>query len=130
MAFTIDEVAQFKSVNGTNVVLSVEERQTIVDEWNANETPRRDARLLRLADAVQARLNTEAQRVGYDDIVSAISYRNDANVAWAAEASALFTWRSSTWLAYFAIEADVKNNIRPMPTTEQMLLELPASPLP
>ena len=130
MAFTIDDVAQFKSVNGKNVALSAEERQAIVDEWNANETPRKTAMLDALAKAVQARLDTAARRMGYDDLVSAISYRNDSNLAWAAEASALFTWRSSTWLAYFAIEADVKNSIRPMPTTEQMLLELPASPLP
>lgn len=130
MTFTINDVAQFKSVNGKNVALSNEERQAICDEWNAAEASLKNDRLAALASAVQTHLDAEARRVGYDDIVSAISYCNDANAAWATESSALFSWRSSTWLAYFAIEADVKNNVRPMPTAEQVLAELPASPLP
>jgi hypothetical protein len=43
--------------------------------------------------AIQSHLYATAQVRQYDDILSEITYRNDPNPVFAAEAEALFAWR-------------------------------------
>lgn len=78
-----------------------------------------------LTDAVQALLNSEAQKLRYDDIFTAISYEGDANSKFAAEAAAFKLWRSSVWTLCYQILDDVIAGKRPVPTAEQLIAELP-----
>lgn len=79
-----------------------------------------------LTDAVQALLNSEAQKLRYDDIFTAISYEGDANPKFATEAAAFKSWRSSVWTLCYQILDDVVAGKRPVPTAEQLIAELPA----
>lgn len=78
-----------------------------------------------LTDAVQALLNSEAKKLRYDDIFTAISYEGDANPKFAAEAAAFKAWRSVVWTLCYQILDDVIAGKRPVPTAEQLISELP-----
>lgn len=77
------------------------------------------------AVAIQAVLDAKARERHYDNIHTAIGYRDDPNSAFAAEAHALFLWRSSVW-TFSAIElANVKAGLRPQPSVVEFIAELP-----
>jgi len=74
--------------------------------------------------AIQQHLDAKARERGYDGIQTAITYRDDPNPAFAAEALALFNWRSAVWTAATAMLAAV--NPASPPTIEAVLAALPA----
>jgi hypothetical protein len=76
--------------------------------------------------AIQAHLDATAQQRGYDSIHTAVGYRDDPNPAYAAEAEALFTWRSAVWTFTFAEMAKVQTGQRLQPTVSDLIGELPA----
>jgi len=76
------------------------------------------------SSAIQQHLDAKARERGYDGIQTAVSYRDDPNPAYAAEALALFNWRSAVWTASTAMLADV--NPASPPTVEAVLAVLPA----
>lgn len=80
----------------------------------------------RLTLVVQAHLDATAKTRGYDSILSACSYATDTNPPFALEAQACVEFRSAVWLACYSIMADVLNGIRPIPTGEELIAELPA----
>lgn len=49
--------------------------------------------------AVQNHIDSKARELGFDSIISAVSYVGDDNPQWDAEARALKSWRSSVWAA-------------------------------
>lgn len=51
----------------------------------------------RYVAAIQALLNAKARERNYDSIGTAVSYLDDPNPVFAAEARALFDWRSAVW---------------------------------
>jgi len=73
--------------------------------------------------AIQQHLDNMARERGYDGIHTAISYRDDPNPAFAAEALALFNWRSAVWTAATAMLTEV--NPSSPPTIETVLGALP-----
>jgi hypothetical protein len=76
--------------------------------------------------AIQAHLDAKAAERLYDGIQTAVSYRDDANPQFAAEAAALFAWRSAVW-TYATVELDkVTAGEREQPGVEDFLAELPA----
>lgn len=75
--------------------------------------------------AVQAHIDAMAFAQGYDTIYTAISYIGSANAKWNAEGIALRDWRDSVWLATHGILNDVVGEVRPLPTIEQAIAELP-----
>lgn len=78
------------------------------------------------SDAIQAHLEAKARERHYDSIQSAVSYRGDPNAQFAAEAEALFAWRSAVW-TYAAAELDkVTAGQRDQPGIEEFVGELPA----
>jgi hypothetical protein len=77
------------------------------------------------AAAIQAMLDASAQQRGYDDIQSAVSYRDDANATFAAEGQAYFAWRSAVWTYAYAELAKVRSGERAQPTVTAFLTELP-----
>ncbi len=78
------------------------------------------------SDAIQAHLEAKAAERHYDSIQSAVSYRGDPNPQFAAEAEALFVWRSAVW-TYATAELDkVTAGQRAQPGVEEFVGELPA----
>jgi hypothetical protein len=75
--------------------------------------------------AVQKRLNDFARTRNYDNILSACSYIASTVPQFAAEAAYCVEARDATWATLYAGLADVQAGLRPMPTLEEVLLELP-----
>ncbi len=83
-----------------------------------------------MVDAVQAHLDSIAQLRGYGDentspTISIVSYTDDVNPVFAADAATFKAYRSACWTLCYQILADVKNGLRTAPTVEELLAELP-----
>lgn len=74
---------------------------------------------------IQSLLDDTARTRRYDGIHAAISYRDDPNPQYAAEAQALFFWRSAVWTYAYSELAKVKSGVRPIPSVEEFISELP-----
>lgn len=75
--------------------------------------------------AIQNHLDETAQSRQYDSILTAISYRDCSNPQYAAEGQALHAWRSAVW-TYATTELEkVVAGLRPVPTVESFIAELP-----
>lgn len=79
--------------------------------------------------AVQAHLDAAAQARGYDNIVSACSYASTAN-PFQNEGIAYLNWRSAVWNHCYQVLADVQAGLRAIPTTAELIAELPVLVLP
>ena len=75
--------------------------------------------------ALRDHLDAAARSRRYDDIHTAISYRDDPNPQYAAEGQALFAWRSAVWTYAEAELAKVEAGERDIPTVEAFVAELP-----
>jgi len=70
-------------------------------------------------------LDEVAQERLYDGIHALVGYVTSNNVAWKAEAQAGIAWRDGVWSALPAIQAEVMNGVRPIPTLDALKAELP-----
>jgi len=77
-------------------------------------------------DAVQMRLDAHAQALGYDSILSAVSYRDSAVVSFRDEGLAFSAWRDACWEHCYSGLADVQAGLRELPTIDELLAGLPA----
>ena len=75
------------------------------------------------AKEIQLMLDKEAQKAGYDSIISACSYLGSTNFG--DEARSFLDWRDAVWTYAFKVEQDVINGLRTMPTINELLGELP-----
>ena len=75
--------------------------------------------------AIQTHLDAQAQARQYDSIQSAVTYIDDPNPTYAAEAAALRDWRSSVWTYALAELARVQAGERVQPSVEDLVAELP-----
>jgi len=75
--------------------------------------------------AVQNKLDTEARTRNYDGILSACTYATSTNLKFKAEADACVAWRDAVWDKCYDILTDVKNNVIPVPTAEEVIAQLP-----
>lgn len=79
-----------------------------------------------LVSAVQNLLDFEAQKYGYDDIKSVVTYAEEPEVEkFQLEGLAFRKWRSQVWAACYAIMGDVLAGKRAVPTVEELVKELP-----
>lgn len=78
-----------------------------------------------LVAAVQRHLDATAQTRDYDGILSACSYDNDPNPIFAQDCVAFKAWRSAVWTYCFQVLADCTNGLRSIPTTSELIAELP-----
>jgi hypothetical protein len=76
-------------------------------------------------DAIQNYLDTIAQERRYDNIFTAISYVNSTDEIFAREARACLEWRDKVWRTCYNILDDVEAGLRPIPTIEELIEELP-----
>jgi hypothetical protein len=82
-----------------------------------------------LTNAVQSHMDAAASARGYDNILSACSYAAFEN-AFQAEGQAFLVWRAECWVASYGILASVEAGMRPVPTSEELIAELPDLVLP
>ena len=90
------------------------------------EQTRRAVLVSSYGTAVQDFIDAKARERDYDSILSAISYRDDANPQFAAEAAALFAWRSAVWTYATAELSKAVAGARSIPPIDAFLGELPA----
>lgn len=75
--------------------------------------------------AIQARLDSFALERGYDSGALCASYKGDPVGKWDNEATQYIAKRSQTWTKFYSVLDDVTAGKRPMPTLDDLLLELP-----
>jgi hypothetical protein len=91
------------------------------------EPPPDPAALLAEADrAVQAHVDGVARARQYRDGVHCASYATSTRADWAAEAAAFVHWRDAVWTLANTILAEVLAEVRPVPSIDDVLAELPA----
>ena len=78
-----------------------------------------------LTVAVQAHLDREAQRYGYDHCNSVCTYVDTGVPRFDAEGKAFRQWRSAVWNTCYEILAEVLAGERGIPTEEELIAELP-----
>lgn len=74
--------------------------------------------------AIQNMLDTKAQSMRYDNMMSARSYAGYVN-PFQVEAQSLAVWGADCWQKAGEIDADVESGKRPMPTADEVLAEMP-----
>lgn len=84
-----------------------------------------------LTEAVQAHLDATAQSYGYDSIYTAVTYADEPAVeSFQKEGQALRAWRSLVWVACHQVLADVMAGKRGVPSSAELIAELPAFTMP
>ena len=77
-------------------------------------------------NAVQRHLDAKAEEFNYDNMWTAVTYAEEPAVPkFQNDGRALRAWRSLVWQKCYEILAEVNNNVRPAPTLEELIAELP-----
>lgn len=87
--------------------------------------PEFDKRKKAIVDAVQKMMDETAQSRNYDDIFTAISYKDSTVESFRNEALACLEWRDNVWVTCYAILNDVVTMKRDLPELDEILAELP-----
>lgn len=74
---------------------------------------------------IQRTLDSAARSRNYDSIISLCSYSNSTDPIFAAEGQAGVAWRDACWRYASTALAEVEAGIRPIPTPEELIAELP-----
>lgn len=82
----------------------------------------------RKSDVIQGHLDSTARSYGYTNIFTAITYATSLSPRFGPEGIAFRDWRDQVWLYGYQVIEDVKNDIRPMPSDEDLIQELPPFP--
>ena len=78
-----------------------------------------------IVDAVQKLMDDTAKTRNYDDIFTAISYKDSAVEKFKKEAEACLAWRDLVWVTCYEILDEVVTLKRELPSLEEILEELP-----
>lgn len=115
--------------------LQVPPRPSVTSRWDGTAwvslPPREvvDALSRQYGAAIQSHLDAIAQRMGYDSMFSAVTYADEPAVPqFQADGRALRAWRSRVWEHGYAMLAAAAAGLRPAPTIDQLLAELPQLP--
>jgi len=79
-----------------------------------------------LQSAVQCHLDEGARLRMYDGILSACSYSNSTDPVFSAEGLAYCDWRDGCWRKCYDVLNACQNALRAIPTSEELINELPA----
>lgn len=79
----------------------------------------------RLTNFVQIILDTEAQKLGYDNCLSVCSYVDTGVQKFDDEGTAFRKWRSAVWSKGYEILDEILAGKREIPTENELLSELP-----
>lgn len=94
----------------------------IVDKTEAELAQQRKDELEK---SVQSYMDKEARLLGYDNVLSACSYASHIN-PFQAEGQSFVAWRGAVWEYCYQALADVESGTRTIPTTAELIAELPA----
>lgn len=126
---------QVTSVSETNLRPFVDESTTVIelasievgqlwDGTTLRDNPQIVAR--RYESATQSMLDSKAQELGFDSILSAVSYAEEpADPDVQADAIRLRAWRSRVWKKARKIRVAVESESRTLPSVDDFLTELP-----
>ena len=78
-----------------------------------------------LLQAVDAYMDKTVQDRGYDNIAKCVTYEGDIDPIFNAEGTAAKQWRSKVYRRCYEILAEVEAGIRPVPTKDELIAELP-----
>lgn len=107
------------------------EKYTEIKEREANPPgPTEEEIIQQFSDAIQDYLDEVALQRGYGNskispTLSIVTYIDDINPQFAKEARIFKAWRSAVWTTCYQIIDDVRNEVRPQPTLEEVFSELP-----
>lgn len=115
-----------KILNGQLVDMSAEE----VAVWDAEQLaalspPTPDQIIAALTLDVQKMLDSTARTRNYDGILSLCSYAASSHPTFGAEGQAGVAWRDAVWAACYAVMADVQSGVRAVPSSAELLAEMP-----
>jgi len=79
-----------------------------------------------MTDAIQAHLDATAQEMGYDGILSAVSYSASSHPKFGPEGRAALAWRDACWDYAYQVLFAAKAGARAIPTSDELIAELPA----
>ena len=122
--FTTNDVGK-SIVNGTEVELSLAEKQAIVDEWNANITETPEQTLSRLELALDRHLDLVANSYRYESIRTMVTYATSTHPVFGAEGRAAVKFRDAVYAYGIKVSEDVQAGLRPIPTEEELLAGVP-----
>jgi len=74
---------------------------------------------------VQAVLDAQAQALGYDSMLSAVTYFGSTVAQFAADAARLKPWRDACWAYCYGVLAQVQAGTVPAPTVDALIAGLP-----
>ena len=78
-----------------------------------------------VVNAVQRHLDATARSRNYDGILSLCRYATSTDPVFSAEGAAGVAWRDACWRTCYQGMTDVQAQLRPMPTPEEAVAELP-----
>lgn len=87
--------------------------------------PTAEQQIVIYTDAIQRHLDTFAETRGYNSLLSACSYATSTVPRFAAEGQYCVTLRDQTWTQCYQILDDYQQGLRPAPTLDELLAELP-----
>lgn len=79
-----------------------------------------------LVDTIQRYLDNEAKIHYYDGILSLCSYATSINPKFGPEGQAGVIWRDACWSKGYEILNECESGIRPIPTPDELLSEMPS----
>jgi len=88
--------------------------------------PTADEILITLTNAIQNHMDTKARERNYDGILSLCTYATSTFPKFAAEGQAGVGWRDACWSRGSEVMTEVQQGLRPIPTEQELLGELPA----
>ena len=80
---------------------------------------------LNLTNAVQEYLDATARTRNYDGILSLCTYATSSNIQFKIEGQAGVNWRDNVWTYCYQVMTDVQLGLRPLPTKDELISELP-----
>lgn len=125
-------------LDDNNIVVTVNNWDTVVGIpcpqetplgylWNGSEFVPNPADVRNgLESGVQQYMDTTVQTRGYDNILSCCSYISSSVAQFASEGQAAVAWRDAVWNTCFSILDDAFAGLRPVPTLDELIAELPA----
>lgn len=111
-------------VNGSWEYVSIFNEPENSDDVEENKT--QEQILAELTWEIQKFMDIKCHERLYDGILSLCTYASSQNPKFKAEGQAGVNWRDACWSRGYEIMAEVQQGLRPIPTEQELLGELPA----